>query len=54
VHLESYIGEFYELADTNGFALPVYSENGEVERYNMFHESVLIRHANDDKFDCFA
>lgn len=32
------------------FALPVYDDNGEVERYNVFHASLLIRHANDDKF----
>lgn len=31
------------------FALPVFSENGEVERYNVFHAAMLIRHANDGK-----
>lgn len=31
------------------FALPVYDETGEVERYNVFHASMLIRHANDGK-----
>ena len=31
------------------FALPVYLENGELERYNVFHASLLIRHAVDDK-----
>ncbi len=31
------------------FALPVYAENGEVERYNVFHASMLIRHAADGK-----
>ena len=31
------------------FALPVYSEKGELERYNVFHASLLIRHALDDK-----
>lgn len=31
------------------FALPVYDENGEVERYNIFHASMLIRHARDGK-----
>lgn len=31
------------------FALPVYDERGEVERYNVFHASMLIRHANDGK-----
>ena len=32
------------------FALPVFLENGEVERYNVFHASMLIRCANDGKF----
>lgn len=31
------------------FALPVFAENGEVERYNVFNASMLIRHANDGK-----
>ena len=31
------------------FALPVYTDNGEVERYNVYHASMLIRHANDGK-----
>ncbi len=31
------------------FALPVFAENGEVERYNVFHASMLIRHANDGR-----
>lgn len=31
------------------FALPVYDETGDVERYNVFHASMLIRHANDGK-----
>ncbi len=31
------------------FALPVYGDNGEIERYNVFHASMLIRHANDKK-----
>ena len=31
------------------FGLSVYSENGEVERYNVFHESMLIRCASDEK-----
>lgn len=26
------------------FALPVYTENGEVERYNVFHVYMIIRH----------
>jgi hypothetical protein len=31
------------------FALPVYGDNDEVERYNVFHASMLIRCANDGK-----
>lgn len=31
------------------FALPVYNENGKIERYNVFHASMLIRHAKDGK-----
>lgn len=31
------------------FALPVYDENGEVERYNVFHALMLMRHAKDGK-----
>ena len=31
------------------FALPVYGDDGEVERYNVFHTSMLIRHSNDEK-----
>ena len=31
------------------FALPVYNVDGEVERYNVFRVSMLIRHANDGR-----
>ena len=31
------------------FALPVFDENGEIERYNVFNAALLIRHANDGK-----
>ena len=31
------------------FALPVYDENGNIERYNVFHASILVRHSNDGK-----
>ena len=31
------------------FALPVYDDKGELERYNVFHASMLIRHSNDGK-----
>lgn len=35
---------------TSRFALPVYSDNGELERYNLFRIEMLIRHASDNKF----
>lgn len=31
------------------FALPTYNNNGEIERYNIFHASMLIRHDIDGK-----
>ena len=31
------------------FALPVYDGSGEIERYNIFHASLLIRHAAGGK-----
>ena len=31
------------------FALPVYGDNEIIERYNVFHTSLIIRHANDGK-----
>ena len=31
------------------FALPVYDDAGKIERYNVFHASMLIRHSNDGK-----
>ena len=31
------------------FALPVYGNDDEVDRYNVFHASMLIRYANDGK-----
>ncbi|MCR5595227.1 MAG: hypothetical protein K6G12_05220 [Lachnospiraceae bacterium] len=31
------------------FALPVYSDDGSVERYNIFHGQLLIRHASSGK-----
>lgn len=31
------------------FALPVYDENGDVERYNVFSARILIRHASSGK-----
>ena len=31
------------------FALPVYDDKCELERYNVFHASMLVRHSNDGK-----
>jgi len=31
------------------FALPIFDENGNVERYNIFHVMMLMRHAKDGK-----
>lgn len=31
------------------FALPVYNKEGELERYNIFHACLLIRHASSGK-----
>ena len=31
------------------FALPVYGKDEEIEHYNVYHASLLIRHANDGK-----
>lgn len=31
------------------FAMPVYGEDGEIERYNIFHCRLLIRHASSGK-----
>lgn len=31
------------------FALPVYGDDGEISRYNVFHASLVIRHASDGK-----
>jgi len=34
---------------TSRFALPIYDNDGEIERYNVFRIEMLIRHASDDK-----
>ncbi len=34
---------------TSRFALPIYSNNGDLEKYNIFRIEMLIRHASDDK-----
>ena len=31
------------------FALPVYNKNGDVERYNVFHASMIVRHSENGK-----
>jgi len=31
------------------FALPVYGKGGEIERYNVFHASLIVRHSEDEK-----
>ena len=31
------------------FALPVIADDGKIERYNLYHAYMLIRHANDNK-----
>ncbi len=31
------------------FALPVYDAEGQIDRYNVFHASMIVRHANDGK-----
>lgn len=31
------------------FALPVFDENGEIERYNVFHVAMIVRHSYDGK-----
>ncbi|HJB00295.1 MAG TPA: hypothetical protein H9780_03935 [Candidatus Mediterraneibacter merdavium] len=31
------------------FALPVYDESGKLERYNIFHASLIIRHSEDNR-----
>lgn len=35
---------------TSRFALPIYSNSGDLERYNIFRIEMLIRHASDDKY----
>ena len=55
-HFRKNLGEKHSRNAANGwyrynsrFALPVYDDNGEVERYNVFHASLLIRHDADGK-----
>lgn len=55
-HFRENMGEKHRRNAANGwyrydshFALPVYGDDGEVERYNVFHASMLIRHDADGK-----
>lgn len=55
-HFRENCGEKHNRNAANGwyrynsrFALPVYDETGEVEQYNVFHASMLIRHDADGK-----
>lgn len=34
---------------TSRFALPIYANNGDLERYNIFRIEMLVRHASDGK-----
>lgn len=34
---------------TSRFALPIYSNSGELEKYNIFRIEMLVRHASDNK-----
>ena len=31
------------------FAMPIYSDRDNIERYNVFHVSLIVRHSEDDK-----
>ena len=55
-HFRENVGEKHMWEARNGwdrydsrFELPVYDEKGNVERYNSFHASMLIRHDNNGK-----
>jgi len=53
-YLRRYVGDFYQIAETGdvvyiGTDLPVYSESGAIERYNVFVARLLIRHASSGK-----
>lgn len=55
-HFRENSGEKHKRNAANGwyrynsrFALPVYGENEEIERYNVYHASMLIRHDADGK-----
>ena len=55
-HFRENSGEKHKRKAANGwyrydsrFALPIFTEKGEVERYNVFHASLIIRHANNGR-----
>ena len=47
--LKYLVNQIRKQKDDTRFALPVYDENGEVERYNVFSARLLIRHASSGK-----
>ena len=42
-------GNYKQPLFSRKFALPVYGSDREVERYNIFHASLLVRHDEDGK-----
>lgn len=53
-HFRENVGDKHMWEAKNGwyrynsyFELPVYNEKNEIERYNAFHASMLVRHDND-------
>ncbi|MDE6568805.1 MAG: hypothetical protein K2K70_13910 [Lachnospiraceae bacterium] len=55
-HFRKNHGDKHKRSAANGwyrydsrFALPVYDDDGEASRYNVFHVSLIIRHAKDGK-----
>lgn len=50
--LKQSIGEMQNSAGIDmihDLQLPVYDEVGEIERYNVFHTSLIVRHSEDKK-----
>ena len=48
-YLKAYVGKSYRVEETNdiiyiGNDLPVYGPNEKIERFNVFHASLLVRH----------
>ena len=42
--------KIFDRINVETVALPVYDEYGEIERYNVFHASLIVRHSEDKKF----